>query len=111
MEPPLNSTDEGNNAEALLLKEELFSDVVINSVPGILYLYNEQRRFLRWSRSFEEVSGYSAEEMTRLHPLDFCAAEEKPLIADKIEEAFKTGGASVEAGFVTKDGRVLPFFL
>jgi len=104
-------TDEARkNAEALLQRERLFSDTVIASVPGILYLYDQSRRFLRWNRSFETVSGYSAEEVARMNPLDFFAEHEKTLLHDKIEEVFSEGEASVEAGFLTKDGRSIPFF-
>ncbi len=99
------------NAELLLQTEKLFIDALINSLPGILYLYNEQGQFLRWNRSFEIVSGYSPKELARIHPLDFFAESEKQIIAEKIQEAFTTGDAWVEAGFVTKDRRVLPFFL
>jgi PAS domain S-box-containing protein len=111
MDLPSRLKDEASGAEALLQTEKLFSDAIINSVPGILYLYDEQRRFLRWNRSFEKVSGYSHEEISRIGPLDFFAGEEKDLIDRKIEEAFGKGEASVEAGFVTRDGRVIPYFL
>ena len=104
-------TDEAQkNAEALLQRERLFSDTIIASAPGVLYLYDQEGRFLRWNRSFETVSGYSAEEVARMHPLDFFSNGEKPLLQKKIDEVFSEGESSVEAGFVTKDGRSIPFF-
>lgn len=109
MNPPLPTDEARKNAEALLQKERLFSDTIIASVPGILYLYDQERRFLRWNRSFETVSGYSAEEVARMNPLDFFADNEKALLTEKIEEVFSHGESSVEAGFVTKDGRSIPF--
>lgn len=111
MAPSLRNNGKQKNAELLLQTEKLFIDALINSLPGILYLYNEQGRFLRWNRSFESVSGYSTEEIGKIHPLDFFAGEEKQLIAGKMQEAFTKGEAWVEAGFVTKDRRVLPFYL
>ncbi|HEY0256635.1 MAG TPA: PAS domain S-box protein, partial [Candidatus Methylacidiphilales bacterium] len=111
MIPPLPTDDapQNANAEALLQRERLFSDTIIASVPGVLYLYDQERRFLRWNQSFEIVSGYSAEEVARMHPLDFFAADQKPLLKEKIEEVFSKGESSVEAGFVTKDGRSIPY--
>ena len=111
MDPPSNLKGTDKDAETLLQMEQLFSEAIINSVPGIIYLYNEQRRFLRWNRSFEDVSEYSAEEIAKISPLDFFVGEEKDLIDRKIHEAFSTGDATVEAGFVTKSGRSIPFFL
>jgi PAS domain S-box-containing protein len=110
MNPPLPSDEARKNAEELLQRERLFSDTIIASVPGILYLYDQDRRFLRWNRSFEIVSGYSAEEVARMHPLDFFAENEKQLLTEKINEVFALGESSVEAGFLTKEGRSIPFF-
>jgi PAS domain S-box-containing protein len=111
MSPASNPKDTQKDAETLLQMEQLFSEAIINSVPGMLYLYNEQRRFLRWNRSFETVSEYSAEEIATISPLDFFVGEEKELIDRKIDEAFAVGDATVEASFTTKSGRSIPFFL
>src|SRR5271170_5341186 len=100
MAPSPRNNAKQKNAELLLQTEKLFIDALINSLPGILYLYNDQGRFLRWNRSFETVSGYSAKELSKIHPLDFFAAAEKQLIAEKMQEAFTKGDAWVEAGFV-----------
>jgi PAS domain S-box-containing protein len=111
MDPPSRSKGTPQDAETLLQMEQLFSEAIINSMPGMIYLYNEQRRFLRWNRTFETVSEYSAEEIAEMHPLDFFGHHEKDLIDRKIEEAFAAGDATVEAGFTTKSGRSIPFFL
>ncbi len=104
-------TDEGRtDADLLLQRERLFSDTIIASVPGILYLYDEQGRFLRWNQSFELVSGYSADEVARMNPLDFFAESQKALLRERIEEVFSEGESSVEAEFLTKDGRCIPYF-
>jgi PAS domain S-box-containing protein len=105
------STKDGSrDAEKLLQRERLFSDTIIESVPGVLYLYNEDLRFLRWSRSFETVSGYSAEEVAAMSPLDFFAESQQALLRERIAEVFSRGESSVEAGFLTKDGRSIPYF-
>ena len=111
MDPPSRSKGTPQDAETLLQMEQLFSEAIINSMPGMIYLYNEQRRFLRWNRTFETVSEYSAEEIAEMHPLDFFHDQEKPLIDRKIDEAFAAGDATVEAAFTTKSGRSIPFFL
>jgi PAS domain S-box-containing protein len=110
MNPPWPTDEAHKGADDLLQRERLFSDTIIASVPGILYLYDQEGRFLRWNQSFELVSGYSAEEVARMHPLDFIAASQKPLLQEKIEQVFAQGESSVEAGLVTKDGRSIPFF-
>lgn len=90
--------------------ERLFSFTMIESMPGALYFYNRSGRFLRWNRNFELVTGYSREEILHLHPLDFFSEKEKPMIQQRINEAFEKGESSVEASFVAKDGKAKPYF-
>jgi PAS domain S-box-containing protein len=97
-------------AEAAARNERVFSDMIIESMPGILYFYNEQGRFLRWNRNFEIVSGYSPEEMARIQPLDFFPDGEKGRLQQKIAEVFERGESCVEASFLTKNGGTIPYF-
>lgn len=96
--------------EQTLHSEKLFSDTMIESMPGIAYFYDVTGRFLRWNRNFETVSGYSAEEIARMHPLDFFLAEDKPLLERRIGEVFELGESIVEASFVAKNGNITPYF-
>jgi len=89
--------------------ETLFSDMMIESMPGILYFYNHSGKFLRWNNNFQKVSGYSNTEIAKMHPLDFFAADEKAAIAEKIQEVFEDGQAFVEADLLSKDGRKTPY--
>jgi PAS domain S-box-containing protein len=110
MKPPLQPAVEGKNAEASLRAERLFSDVILSSAPGILYLYDQEGRFLRWNRFFETVSGYSSEEVGRMHLLDFFGGKDKLLMEQRISKVFSEGESFVEAGFLTKAGRSIPYF-
>lgn len=98
-------------AEAALLREKHISDSIIESLPGVFYFYDESGKFLRWNRNFELVTGYSAEEIAKMHPLDFFCGEEKTLLDAKIKEVFEKGEETVKANFVAKDGtKTLYFF-
>lgn len=87
-----------------------FAADLIEAMPGILYLYDTEGRFLLWNRDFERVSGYSGDEIARMHPLQFFTGEDQELLALRIGQVFERGEASVEALFITKDGRQLPYF-
>ena len=97
-------------AEQAVQNEKLFSDTMIESMPGILYFYDANGRFLRWNRNFETVSGYSATEIARMHPLDFFSSDERARVETRIAEVLDKGESSAEASFVTKDGRAIPYF-
>jgi PAS domain S-box-containing protein len=91
-------------------KEKDFSEAMLNSLPGVFYFYDQAGKFLRWNRNLEVLTGYSAEEIAQMHPLDFFTGQEKELIAQRIQRVFDEGASDAEANFTTKDLEVLPFY-
>lgn len=103
--------EEHRVAEERVRQEKHFSDAMIESMPGIVYFYDEHRRFLRWNRNFALVSGYSDEEIQTLHPLDLFTDRDKPLLDKKIASVFASGEDVVEALLLSKDGHTTPYYL
>jgi PAS domain S-box-containing protein len=101
---------ERKRTEQAVRHERDFSQAVLNSLPGVFYLYDQNGKFLRWNKNFEQVTGYTADEMKTLHPLDFFDGAEKDLVALRINEVLKKGAAHVEADFLSKDGRKTPYY-
>ncbi|CAN5924023.1 hypothetical protein BH11MYX4_BH11MYX4_26950 [soil metagenome] len=97
-------------AEAAVEREQRFARGLIEAMPGIFYLYDEQGRFLRWNGGFERASGYTPDEIAQMHPLDFFPADEWAILQSRIAQVFEKGEASVEASFVSKDGSATPYF-
>lgn len=97
-------------AEKEITLEKQISDSIINSLPGVFYLYNKEGKFYRWNKNFEEVVGYTAQEMEEAHPLNFFDENEKELLAEKIGNVFISGEDNVEANFVSKDGTKTPYY-
>ena len=102
--------EENRAAEERIRQEKHFSDAMIESMPGIVYFYDENRRFLRWNRNFALVSGYSDEEIKTLHPLDLFTDRDKPLLEKKIATVFASGEDVVEAMLLSKDGQTTPYY-
>lgn len=96
-------------AEGAARDERLFSDSMMESTPGIIYFYDRDGHFQRWNRNFSLVSGYSDGEIAAMHPLDFFHAEDRELLRRRIDEVFERGESWVEAPFLTKDGRTIPY--
>jgi len=90
--------------------EKLLSDAIINSLPGVFYLYNKEGKFLRWNKNFETVSGYTSEEVSKMHPLDFFDMDEKKIVQERIEEVFKLGMSDVEADLLIKSKEKIPYY-
>lgn len=95
---------------AQLIMEKELSDAIINGLPGIFYLYDKERKFLRWNKNFEIISGYSAAEICTMSPLDFFEGDDKELLNQKINKVFEHGKAEVEANFYTKGKRKITYY-
>lgn len=100
---------ERKQAEQRLLAEKRFSDTVIDHLPGTFCLFDESGKMLRWNRSLEQATGYSAEEIAGMKPADFFSGDEKERIEQKIRVAFAQGTAEVEAELTTRDGKKIPY--
>jgi len=97
-------------AEEIIRRERDLSQASIDSLPGLFYMLDDQGRFLRLNKNFEKVSGYSADEISRMTPPDFFGETDKRSIADAIQRVFQTGEATVETDFLSKDQTKTPYF-
>lgn len=97
-------------AEAHAQSEHAFSEAMINAMPGILYFYDPDGRFVRWNYNFETLSGYAGGEIATMHPLDFFPEAEKARVEQAMAAVFITGEASVEASFLTRTGTTVPHY-
>lgn len=97
--------------EENLLREKDFSESVINSMPGIFYVFDEQRRFLRWNENFEKMTEFSGEEFSKTCALKHIAEEDREVAADAIQEVFFKGKSYVELNLLSKSGKKTPYYL
>lgn len=101
---------ERKNAEQSILEEKIFSDSILQSLPGIFYFFDEKGRFIRWNKNFEIVTEYSPKEIHKINPIDLFCDNEKQKISDRIDEVFLKGSSSVEGNFLSKSGKKIPYF-
>ncbi|MEO9021524.1 MAG: PAS domain S-box protein [Ginsengibacter sp.] len=97
-------------AEQKVLKEKELSESLINGLPEVFYLCNQHGNFLRWNKNWEEISGYTSEDMGRMHPLDFFDEKNKQLVSEKISNVFRSGEDSVRVNLLQKSGKPVPYF-
>lgn len=101
---------ERKNVEAEVVREKTLSESLINSLPGVFYLYDESGTFLRWNKNFEIVTGYTGEELKFMHPLNFFEGHNKTLLKERIKEVFEKGESEVEALFKNRQGVEVPYY-
>ncbi|HEU5126052.1 MAG TPA: CHASE domain-containing protein [Verrucomicrobiae bacterium] len=95
-------------AQEQIRKEKEFSETIINSLPGVFYLFDEHGNWLRWNENLEKVTGYSGEEMRKHLPWDFVDPQDRPRVDAGLRQVMESGSSSLDAEIVTRDGRRIP---
>ncbi len=88
-----------------ILREKKFTDAVIESLPGIFYVCNQQMQLVRWNKMFEVISGYSPEELMHKQMLSFFTPDDGEIVMKRIAELKETSVSQpIELAALTKDG-------
>lgn len=93
-----------------IIKEKNLSDSIINSLPGVFFLYSKAGKYLRWNVNFEKASGYNGEEICTMQPPDFFTEEYKPLLNSVVENIFSYGKLNAEATILRKTKEKIPYY-
>ncbi|OGP85494.1 MAG: hypothetical protein A2Z08_08285 [Deltaproteobacteria bacterium RBG_16_54_11] len=102
---------ERKQAEKALVGEKNFSNAVINSSPGLLFVFGEKGNIIQWNSNAEKVTGYSSQEISKMNVLEFVAKDDIKIAAEAVQEALTQGQASVEIDVLTKSGKKTPFYI
>ena len=87
------------------------TEAIFDSVPGLLYLYNEDGYLRRWNKKHEEMTGYSAEELSRLKATDWFEGEDLLLMKEAWQQVFEKGYAERELNLIIKGEKKVPYRL
>jgi PAS domain S-box-containing protein len=101
----------GRSRNNRIIREGELSDLIINCLPGIFYLQDQNGRYLRWNNNFERVTGYSHEEIEKMHPLNFFDPQDHEQMNAATRKVYKAGYNETEAEIVTKSGQRLLYYL
>lgn len=96
---------EHKQIESAIHREKCFTEAIFESIPGILYVYDDQAKLVRWNKKHETMTGYSAEELAQMTSPDWHPEEERAEVAKAVEAVMTTGYGMVEAHLLTKDGK------
>ncbi|MFM2358025.1 MAG: hypothetical protein RLY16_17, partial [Bacteroidota bacterium] len=97
--------------EKTVLNEKLLLDYIINSLPGIFYMYTPEGKFLRWNKNFELVTGFSAEEIAIMKPHDFYDDGGNGWLDERISNVIAGSQKSLEVNLRRKDNSFVPLYI
>ena len=86
-----------------------FAESLIHHLPGVSYILDDEGRFIRWNRQFEDTTGFSREEIAWMKSIDFFSPEDRKAVWDKFGQIFSKGKVSVAVPLLTKSGEKIPF--
>jgi PAS domain S-box-containing protein len=93
-----------------LLSEKVLSEAVLETMPGIFYLVNDQGKMIRWNEALEHTTQYSTEEITRMHAWDFVDKEQQR-VQDVMQQVFAHGKATMEVELIAKNHNKIPYLV
>jgi len=70
----------------------------------LFFVLDQDGRFIRWNDRLRGVFGHSDSQIAAANALDIIHDADRPLVVQKIREAFEQGSATIEARIITKMG-------
>ena len=93
-------------------RERLFIKALLDSIPGIYYLYTyPELKLVDWNKQHETILGYNEIEIQDSSTLDWHLSENDELVKKSIDNIITYNKTSIEASLLTKDGRSIPYLL
>lgn len=101
------------NTERDMKKSRALQEAMMESVPGMIYMYNDQGELVLWNRSHETMTGYSGEELRHRNLMDWYKGDpnSQEAVAKGLENTAKFGFGEAEANLQCKDGSTIPLYL
>lgn len=98
--------------EQKLLKQQLFNKALLDSLPGIYFLYTfPEFKMVGWNKQHETIFGYESDEMLGKSIFDWHEPENKNMVLESLNNFDFIDQVSLDTLLVTKDGRKIPFLL
>ncbi|MGQ8336792.1 hybrid sensor histidine kinase/response regulator [Sunxiuqinia sp. A32] len=98
--------------EDQLIRDQQYVKSLLDSLPGIFYLYSyPELKLVDWNKNHETVFGYSSEELKDRSIFEWHSTDLKAVVSEAVDLAMERGENEIEAQLITKDGRYIPFIL
>lgn len=94
------------------LREQQFNNALLDSLPGIYYLYSyPELKMVGWNKQHETIFGYEAKEMQGISIFDWHEPANKNNVLESLKNFDLMNQISLDTILLTKDGRAIPFLL
>ncbi|WP_319502206.1 PAS domain S-box protein [uncultured Draconibacterium sp.] len=106
------NNNQTTTTENSLLADIDFSSKVMESLPGIFYIYTyPELRLVLWNKNHEHLLGYKHNEIGNRYIMDWHVPGAESAVQEAIDYVMKHGQNTIEAPLVHKNGEIIPFLL
>jgi len=100
-------------SELELNKARDLQKALMESTPGMIYIYNDQGELIFWNKSHETLTGYTKEELYHRSLFDWYKDDpvSQQAVLKGLEKTAKEGFGEAEANLQCKDGSTIPLYL
>lgn len=97
-------TKELTEALEAVKREQILIEAIFDSIPGFLYVYDENGKLIKWNKKHETMTGYTTEELSQMTLDKWFGQDEIGMVMEGVKEAFDKGYGEVEANLILKNG-------
>jgi len=90
------------------LSNIVLNQVIMDSMPGLAYIFDKDKKLVAWNKRGEEILGYSTEELHAGKNPEFAQESDREKLRAAFIETREKGSGSLEFTIVTKSGKKIP---
>jgi PAS domain S-box-containing protein len=104
---------ERKQAEMELLREKQFAEKLLESLPGIFFLYDSTCHLKRWNKAHETATGFTADELRDWYIPNWHETPEDAAVGMAlVKSVLETGvGQAFETTLINKEGHFVPYVI
>ena len=78
------------------------NQIILESMPGMAYIFNKEGYMVAWNKKVEEIMGYSAEEIKNLFIREYPIESEWENVVAAVNDVYTKGYGQLETTVRTK---------
>jgi PAS domain S-box-containing protein len=92
-----------------LERRSRFFEMLIRSLPGVFYAFDQDQQFLNCNENMEKITGYCRDELLHMTVNELFFAADLKRIKKAVRTVFSKGEVTVEAELTNKRGERIPY--
>lgn len=94
---------------AALERQQQFTADLLDAIEDVVYVLDTGGDMRDWNSAFEEITGYTENEIGSMNAADFFGEENADAVRAAVREAFETGRARIDLDLLTAHGEPIPY--